>query len=278
MECMSISVYGYTNYRAFLSEWFADKKNKNRGFSQRLFSRKAGFSSPNVLSMVLLGKRNLSLEAVQKIAEYIGFNTRETQYFEHLVQFNQAGDDAERHRHFEKICFFKAFQQIKSIDYKHYSYFSKWYIPVIREMMFLPEFDEDVDWLQNALGEDITADEIREALNLIETLGFAIRDKNGKLIPHDAVIQSDNDVASVSLYAFHLEMIKKSFEALKNQGLEFREISALTLPLDAKRFASLRDKLRAIREEYAMESADIKKPCAIFQFNFQIFNLTKAEK
>jgi len=43
----TLSVYGYTDYRAYLRNFYDMRKESERGYSYRAFSKAAGFSSPN---------------------------------------------------------------------------------------------------------------------------------------------------------------------------------------------------------------------------------------
>ena len=54
-----IDVFGYLDYRQFLADFYAAKKQA-RGFSYRAFSRIARLGAPNYLKLVIMGKRNLT--------------------------------------------------------------------------------------------------------------------------------------------------------------------------------------------------------------------------
>ena len=50
------------------------RKDGKRGYSYRAFSKAAGFSSPNVLKLVIEGKRNIGPEAVENFITALGLS------------------------------------------------------------------------------------------------------------------------------------------------------------------------------------------------------------
>jgi len=54
-----LAVYAYLDYRAFLRDYYAERKAASRAFSYRAFSKRAGVSAPNYLKLVIDGKRSL---------------------------------------------------------------------------------------------------------------------------------------------------------------------------------------------------------------------------
>jgi uncharacterized protein (TIGR02147 family) len=85
------SIYGYANYRAFLKDFYYEKKRNNPYYSYRLFSMKAGFRAPNLLKLVMDGDRNLTRNSLAKFVRALKLGEHEAQYFETLVARNQEG-------------------------------------------------------------------------------------------------------------------------------------------------------------------------------------------
>ncbi len=90
MKDNEIEIFAYDNYRAFLKDYYESKRLTAEKISFRQFARLAGFNSPSFLKMVIDGQRNLSHESIGKVAVALRFNQEETEFFNHLVLFNQA--------------------------------------------------------------------------------------------------------------------------------------------------------------------------------------------
>lgn len=76
----------YTDYRQFVKDRFGYLKTVNPSFSYRVFSRSAGFGSPNYLKLIAEGKRNLGPLAAVKFATGLGLDAAETEAFVALVR------------------------------------------------------------------------------------------------------------------------------------------------------------------------------------------------
>ena len=54
-------IFEYDDYRIFLKDFFNAKKQEKPSFSQRYFAKKVGFNAHNFCTLVIEGKRNLSI-------------------------------------------------------------------------------------------------------------------------------------------------------------------------------------------------------------------------
>lgn len=267
------SVFTYTNYRAWLVAVFDQKKALKSGFSYRLFSFKAGFSSPNFVRMVVKGMRNLSIEGIEMICRYLELSEGEAKFFRHLVGFNQAECIDEKNRHFEELCFFKAFQEIKRLDQRNYAYFSKWYYPAIREMAYFEDFRADAAWVSAQLAGRVSREQAGEALRLMKEWGFLVPNAQGRLRPAQPALSSDDEVTNIALLNFHREMIGQAAHALDNTPAPFRDISSITIAIDYPAFNKMKKRLQELRRELLVAMSKTKKPDAVCQLNLQFFTL-----
>lgn len=248
-------------------------------FSYRALSKGVGFSSPNTIGMVVNGKRKLSDAAIKKISTYLKFKRKESEYFYYLVMFNQAGSLDEKNKFFEQICYFKSYQEIHNVDYNAYQYWSKWYIPVIREMMFFKDFKSSIDWFGRKLGGKVSVDEIKEAFQVLRKLGLIKFGPKKQIIPTHKNVTSSNEVQSVSLLSFHQEMIRLAGESIVKTPREHRDISSVTIAIDQKSFKKVSAKLTEIREELTVDLGRASQGKeVVYQLNIQLFNLTRIPK
>jgi len=89
----------YKDYRLFLRDFYREKKKFHYCYSFRLFSRVAGFASPNFLKLVMDGRRNISRDSIPKFGKALKLTPTEIEYFEHLVFWNQGKSDYEKTYH-----------------------------------------------------------------------------------------------------------------------------------------------------------------------------------
>jgi len=268
------NIFAYINFRTYLKDVYEAKKRHNPKFSYRLYSRLAGFSSPNFLKLVILGQRNLSNESLEKVAKALKLNSRESDFFDALVKFNQSEDPADKKSHFEKLSYFKEFQDIKKIDRKLYRYLSKWHHVVIREMTLLTGFRESPYWISERLRKLVTPSEVVDSLRLLESLKLIQRNAQNQLRPTARNLSTDPELFDLSVTDVHHQLIQLADKAVDETPAEFRDISSVTIAVDEATFLEAKKRIQDFRRELNVLLSACKKPDAVYQVNFQLFNVT----
>lgn len=275
-----IDTYSYTNYRKLLKDYYEREKAKAPDkFSFRFFAQRAGFSSPNFLHLVIKGERNLGHSSIHRFARVLGLTKRETFFFESLVLFNQSTDPQEKRRAFEKVISFREYRSAKKLVTEQYEYLSKWYYPVIREIVNLDDFREEPAWIAKKLQPSISHTEAKEALEKIKQLKLVARGADGRLCQTDQNLATEEEVVSMALMKFHQEMIRHGLDSLKKPASE-REISGLTMSLSVEQFQQVKEKIREFHREVQQLIANDGngKPKKVCQLNFQFFSLIQEQR
>jgi uncharacterized protein (TIGR02147 family) len=269
------NIFSYINFRTYLTEYYAEKKAENSRFSYRMFSRICSFSSPNFIKLIAEGKRNLSTDGIEKVAKGLKLNKNESRFFTNLVHFNQSSSHEDKKRFYEKLSYFKSFKEIKKIEHEFYRYLSKWLYPVIREMTLLKNFNESPSKIAEQVTGNITEDEVKEAIQMLRDLEFIQPDKRNRLRATDKTIKTDPEVLNVSVKNFHKEMIGKAMDSMDETAQELRDISALTIAVNKKTFLETKKRIQEFRDELNVMLSKSTDVDAVYQLNFQFFNLTK---
>lgn len=274
---LEIDVFAYLSYRTFLKDAYSDLKGRQRGFSYRWFSRKAGLSSPNFLKLVIDGKRNLSARTAASFAQALGLNTSESAFFRELVDFEQADTSAEKNRAWERLSTYQGHRKVRALERHQFEYLSRWWYPAIRELAACPGFREDPEWIARTLRPAITPAQAKAALELLTTLGFLERGPDGTLRQGEPLLSTGPEVKSLAVGNFHRQMLQRSADAIELFARGERDISALTVAVSPAGFALFKEKIAALRAELLELSAREHAPDRVVQLNFQAFPLAVVE-
>src|SRR3989339_1826407 len=95
---ISISVFHYTDFRRYLTDFYENEKKANPSFSYRAFAQRAGINSSGLYMDVASGRRPLNTGQILKFAKALGLNRKEEEYFENAVHFGQASGLEEKKR------------------------------------------------------------------------------------------------------------------------------------------------------------------------------------
>lgn len=269
-ECPQIG--HYEDYRSYLRDYFQFKKSGNRSFSLRVFSRLTGYRSSNFLKLVMDGKRNLSMPGVERLQKALALDRDESRFFRNLVLFNQAANPEEKQFYARELLATPL--DVPPLSRARYEYWTQWYYAVIRELVNLPGFSADPQWIASTLQPSITPQQAEAAVRKLLLLGFLSRDAQNRLIQSEPLIFSGRDLVSPALRGFHQGMIEKGREALERFPKEERQISCVTITLDAEGMERAKQMITRVRKELLKMAGPPQAPGRVVQVNFQLFPVT----
>lgn len=270
------TIYQYNNYREFVKDRFEEMRAKDPKISHRSLVAKCGFRSSNTIHLIITGKRNLTKDSAQKLAKGLELSADEAKYFAHLTLLNQTDSLDEKIELTKKLTGQKTFQSRLHLSGELLHYYQQWYYPIIREMIGLPDFQQDPQWIADRLGHGITPDDVKAALKELEKLNLILRDTQGSLKQSDTHLKASGDVPSSVIAHFHYEMMKKAGESVTSTPREQRDLSSITLAIPHSKIPEFRKMISVFQEEVIElaenQAGDDKE---IYQLNVQLFPLTK---
>ncbi len=267
------SLIGYADYRKYLKDLYHWLKQVKPQFSHRYFAKKAATSSA-LLKLVMDGRRNLTPATTEKFINGLGLRGTEADYFRILVRYTQAVKDVERNRHFTRLRQYMERRKVNTLPLDQYDYLSNWYLPIIREMIPCQGFQKDALKIRNFLFDEVTAEQVVEALQLLMRLGFIQQGKNGMLEQKTAHLRTDDSIAPLALKNYHREFMRQAIKAIERSHPDEREIRTLTLSADP-------DKIPLAKKRVQEFFSDMRELLSgpnnrqVYQVNLQLFNLTK---
>ncbi|MFH1357018.1 MAG: TIGR02147 family protein [bacterium] len=245
----STDVFSYDNFRDFIAAYYESKKQEMPDkFSHRYFSRLAGFKAPNFIYLVIQGKRNLTDESIQKIANVMNLNNRPLEYFRALVHFNQAKTEADRLSCFEALKEFKEYIKARLLKQDQTAYLLKWYYPVVREMIKWPDFTPQPNWVAARIRPRILLDQAKEALEVLLALGLARVTKNGKWEQDYPKISTKDQGLGREIVSYHKQNIGLSQRCLEQPASD-RNVSSVTMSISPALFEVIRRRLECFNKE-----------------------------
>ncbi|RLB56014.1 MAG: hypothetical protein DRJ42_04520 [Deltaproteobacteria bacterium] len=267
-------VFGYLDFRKYLSDYYAEKKRTTRTFSYRWFARRAGLRAPNHLKRVIDGERNLAAETTLRYAEALDLEGDAASYFCELVRFGQAKSQKEKSAAYRRLSEYQGYRRAQPLDAQHDRYHSEWYISAIREMLPRSDFRGDPKWVAKQLIPPIAEADAKGALDVLEELGMISRAPDGSITRADQVVSTGPETAGMHVGHYHGVMMKKAMESIDIVPRGERDISGVTLCLPEKAIPLLKERIRAFRREIiAMEAAEGDGD-RVVQLAIQLFPLT----
>lgn len=244
------NVAQYKCYRKFLDHYYLYRKSQRAGFSFRRFAQMCGLHSPNYLQLVIKGQRNLSNEMAVSVAKAMRehLSAEERQYFVGLVRKTNATTNEELDRAERDLRVATKNLVAKYIPAAEAEVLGKWYHTLIREMLFLPDFEPSGEWISKRLRSLITSEQAEESLALLRKTGF-VTEKDGKLLPAEAVLTTGHEVRSTLIRRMHAETLKTWARFIEDLDSNEREMGLLHIPIRSDLIPEFKDRIRRFQDE-----------------------------
>lgn len=271
----SIKLFDYLDYRAYLRDLYAELKKGRTPITFRSFSKKAGFVSPNVLKLVMEGKRNLTEESIPKFGVALELNKQEQEFFGNLVRYNQAKTHQERDHSYQKLLQSRQFNQLKPLEKNQYEYCSEWYHSAVREMVACRDFDGTPEWLASKILPPITPQQAQKSMELLDRLGLIQKTAEGQYRQSAPLVSTGAEVTSVALFNYHMNLLDLAKVALEKIQADKRDISAMTLGVEKGKIQELKKKIQEFRSDVMKLVSTDTHPEAVVQLSIQMFPMSQ---
>ncbi|MEZ4322543.1 MAG: TIGR02147 family protein [Myxococcota bacterium] len=263
-------VFAYLDYRTFLSDWLDARKRADPTYSYATFARDGGCSKA-ALANVVRGERSPRPETLDAFGRAMSLTPAARNYLGMLVELDTERDGRKRLAAMERLLSNERFGQFRNADRQPVAdvdrYLEHWWIPAIREMVALPGFQEDPQWIASHLRPPITVDQASDALEALEALDFVARDGTGKLVQKEIRFGTDPDTWQIAVTRFYREQIPALLEALDVGQSGVQEVLAATISLEADTIAEAKVRLFEMVTQLATvaDSRPRDAPAAVYQ-------------
>jgi uncharacterized protein (TIGR02147 family) len=269
-------VFGYLDYRSYLRDWYEARKRREKGFSYRVLAREVGYRSHAFFSLVLQRRSNISMEVAMGFADCIGLKGREREYFLLLVSSNQEEVPSQRQILFRKL------QELNGtpstlLREDQDAFLSSWRHAALREMLGIAPFQGgEAQWGERMI-PPATANEVRESLDLLLSLGLAHRTARG-IVRTDPRLITGTQYSEAATRGFMRQVHQLGGEAMDRFPRSERHHGWATLSVSAATLETMRAELRALVQRFLMLAEKDNAADRVMQLNLEFFPLGYGRK
>ncbi len=273
-------LYDYNNYRAFLRDYYEVQKQKKTGFTYSKFAKSSGLGSPNYYKLVMEDEKNLTANNIIRFSKGLNFSEDESEFFEALVNFNQAKDNLEREYYYERVIRIRKRKNSagvtrRTLEEYEFECISNWLHHTIMVLTNIKGFKESPHWIKSQLYNLTSEQEIIEILEVLKTLKLLNRDSEGQLKQTHKRVKTKPDLKRASIKIFYNSLLQRAQQSLETQKPDHREMNTYLVGLSKEQLPELKNKVRKFMSslnEWAMEN---QEPEQVYALLFAGFPLTQ---
>jgi uncharacterized protein (TIGR02147 family) len=242
-------VTDYLDYRTFLKDYFRLQKAAHSAFSMRSFSQSPALklSSSSFVTSLLQGKKNLSQQLRLKFAKALKLEPREAEYFDFLVQFNQAKSMEEKNYFFSQLSKYRG-SRAKLLLGNQYRFFSNWYFTVIWNYFGLEKAEKHPAQIAKHVYPNLTQSQVEEAIALLLEMGLIRKLANGYAVT-DRHLATDKEFLGMVAKPYNMEFLRLAEEALDRFPPEDRQFKVLAFSVSNKGYSAIRQRVHSFLDE-----------------------------
>lgn len=272
-------IFEYQDYRAFLKAHFAYRKDRDPGFSLRVFSRlpELRLASSSFLSAVLKGRKNLSQSLRLRFGRALGLKPGEQDYFEALIQANQSKTAEEKAHYQARLARFHG-STARLLSGGEHRFYERWWYPVVWHWLGLHPDQSNPARIAKAIRPALEPAQVEEAIRALLELKLIKKLANGYAVT-ERHLAAGPGMRADAARAHGREWMGLALDRLgdpPSPGGD--ECHILSFTLSPRRRERLREKLSALRAELRELAAEAAAPGdRVYVFSMQLFPCSEPE-
>ena len=270
-----VDVKSFLDYSSYLSSIYQKLKSHDESFSHKKFAVLLGFNPSNITIEYIKGRRPISKSAAEQIAKNLGLKGLERRYFLNLIDYINKKSDSDKELSLDRLISIKQ-DSIEDLDKQQLNFYKSWLNIVMLELVQLDHFGKDFASLSKDFHFDASAKQLEESFENLKQLGLVKEKENGELeVNHDLNLGTSHRVRGIALKKFHSKMMENAKLALFNMDGKNRDISSVTVSVDKKTAAKIREMIHEFQVKVLAEAEKSQDKENVYQLNFQYFPFLK---
>lgn len=257
----------FLDYRRFLEEYVEWKQKANPRFSKRAFSQKY-FGSTGILYSLIQGQRDMGPKLRVRCAAALGLTEKENQYFEFLVQHNQAKTDLERDFLFEKLSKFRNSKPWVVRENQH-KYYAKWYYAAVFSYLGLDHRKGRPVEIAREIYPSLTGDQVQEAIDLLLELELIRKSEGGYRLTQNYLGSGAAFMGNVAL-EYNRQIHQLVTNLVEGDLRQFKAFNTQIITVSDAGLKAIHEKLALFQEEIQEVVAKDKNTDKVCTVIFQI--------
>lgn len=254
-----------------LKDAYEDRKAEQTGFSYRSMAALMG-TDAGYLHRVLGKEFHLPPRCLPMAQEFLGLTGRGREYFQMLFAYSRTRGRKEKQEILEKAMALRDVER-RALEVRELDFFKFWWGAGIRCLLEVLEGRSNPEEISARLQPSIPAAEVQRTLNLLLDLGLVRKTASGKLGLAEAHLTAGGESKAQAVRAYQSQVLDLAKESLERFSPAVRDISTLSVAVDAEAFEDIRELLRDCRRRIQKRVEDVSRPDQVQQLAMAIFPL-----
>lgn len=235
----------------------AKRCRQNPKYSLRALARAMGMSH-TLVSLIMNGKRDVTPQTAQKIAQSLGLSPAERK------ALSTSKTRAEK----------KSSIEFGLLELDQFELISDWQHFAILSLMEIPRAQFRAKWVAGRLG--IGEIEAQAAMDRLVRLNL-MANSRGRWRQTGAPLTVENKISTSATRKYNRQLLEKAIASLENDPIEVRDFSSITFAMDPGLVERALKKIREFRRELCQELEETSDPKEVYMLTVQLFPVSRSK-
>lgn len=242
------TIYGYSDFRAYLRDWFESERARHRRFTKADVSRALGLPNTRNYFSAVLGGKELSDTFLERLIVLLALPKDEARYFRALVVFQQAASPEEREDALERLVALNRSPR-KVLEAGQMEYFRHWWHGAIRALLDTGDFGDEPERIAKALVPSITPGQAKASLKLLRDLKLIHRVGRGPWKPTNQAVATPENLRDELVLGLQIEQLDLVRQSLLRRRAPRRMVATNVVSVSQDGFRHLLERMEKTRSE-----------------------------
>ncbi len=269
-------IFDYEDYRDMIKDYYLEHKKHNSLYSFSTLGKMLGLDASHAYYIVQK-KRNLPVHAVPAAKKMLGLDGRGAAYFDLLIVASRTKSEKTKAEVMQKAVLLRDVKR-HLLQQDEIKYLSEWWTIVVRALIEVKRGNVDVAEIASSIIPPITEEQAQESIDLLKTLGFIQPYSDNRVKLSDPHITIQGAEKAQAIRNFQSKVMQFGIRSLSETPPEERDISTITMAVDSKGFADIRNMISEFRKELQIRVDKCIAPDRVMQLNLALFPVAQNKK
>ena len=270
-------VFEYLDYRNYLKDAFDERKANDPFFSYRMLAEFLGLDTSNVFR-ILHGESQLPARCQSRALEFLGLSGRSAEFFILLIGYARERGAKAKKEILEKALSLRDVARRQLEEEQLAVYFGNWWVVAVRSLLEVLDGRNVPSELSKRLVPAVSEADIERALGALKELGLVKKASSGRLLLAEPHVTAGGEVRTKAVRQFQKQILSLASDSIERFPRDQRDVSTLTLAVDARAFAEIREIIRECRRQIQKRVEEAKAPDRVMQLAMAFFPLAPASE
>lgn len=242
------TIYRYSDFRAWLRDWFESERARRGKFTKADVSRALGLPNTRNYFSAVLGGKELSDTFLERLISLLALPKDEARYFRALVGFQQAVTPEAREEALERLVALNR-SPCKVLEASQMEYFRHWWHGAVRALLDTGDYGDEPERIAKALVPSITPGQARDSLKLLRDLKLIHRVGRGPWKPTDQAVATPENLRDELVLGLQIEQLDLVRQSLLRRKAPRRMVATNVVSVSQDGFRHLLERMEKTRSE-----------------------------